>query len=49
MGLGAERYLRYADAIAEMVIENGVNEDNEIVVELMNAIDVLRKETKVPV
>lgn len=44
-----DRYLRYMDAIAEMVIENGANEDNEVVAELLNAIDVLRKEKKASV
>ena len=44
-----ERYLRYVDAVAELVIENGANEDNEVVHELLNAIDVVRKETQAPV
>lgn len=44
-----DRYLRYMDAIAEMVIENGANEDNEVVAELLNAVDVLRREKKVDV
>lgn len=44
-----ERYLKYADAVATMVIENGADEDEEVVAELMNAMVVLRAVKKVPV
>lgn len=44
-----ERYLKYTDAIAGMVIDNGANEDNEVVGELLNAIHVLRTEKNAPV
>ena len=44
-----ERYLRYADAIATMTIDNGANEDNVVVSELLNAMFILRIEKKAPV
>ena len=47
--LQTDRYLRYMDAIAGMVIENGADGDNEVVAELLNAIDVLRREKKAEV